>query len=281
MSVSAVPQEKTGTKQVLGLLAGEGSLPAILAQSAAARGYTVIALALSPQAAELVGPYCTKVIEVYPGQVGKNIKLAKAEGISDAVLIGKVPKLNILQNITKLDWVAVRELSKITNFSDHAVQQAVASIMEREGIKIRPQAEFLRHLFPEVGVVTKRQPTAAEYIDIEYGLSVAKEIARLDIGQTVVVQDRIILAVEGAEGTDRAIRRGVELARKPVVVVKVAKAGHDPRFDTPAVGLTTLDAMKAPKSGGVLAIGAGETMLVDQEEAVRFADANGISIVAV
>ena len=169
MSVSAVSAQKTSTRQILGLLAGEGSLPAILAQSASARGYTIVALALSAQAAELVNPYCSKVIEVYPGQVGKNIKLAKAEGIEEAVLIGKVPKLNILQNITKLDWVALRELSKITSFSDHAVQQAVASVMEREGIKIRPQAEFLRHLFPEVGVLTKRQPTAAEYIDIEYG----------------------------------------------------------------------------------------------------------------
>jgi DUF1009 family protein len=282
MTVSPVTDDlRVGTQQILGIVAGEGGLPALVAQSAVSRGFSVVALAMSPAASELLRPHCDKVFEIYPGQVSKNIKLAKANGIYDVVMIGKFPKLNILQNITKLDWLAVKELGKLTSFTDDAIQQAVGGLLQREGLNVVPQAQFLRHLFPDVGVLTKRQPTAAEYADIDFGHSVAKEIARLDIGQTVVVRDRIILAVEGAEGTDHAIRRGVELARKPVVVIKVAKLGHDPRFDTPAIGINTLNAMKSTKPGGVLAIGAGETMVVDRDAVIRHADENGMAVVAV
>lgn len=283
MSLSALSNSSTQTakKPKLGLLAGEGSLPAILAESAVERGYAVIALALSAEAATAVKPFCEKVVEIYPGQVGKNIKIAQDHGVSEAVMIGRIPKLNILRNVTKLDWLAVKELSKITNFSDHSLQQLVGNLMERNGIKILPQAEFLKHLFPEVGVLTKRQPTPEEYGDIEYGTQIAKEVARLDIGQTVVVHNRIIMAIEGPEGTDNCIRRGVELSRKPPVVVKLAKQGHDPRFDMPTVGMNTLKALHGDKAGGVLALGAGQTMLVDREDCIRYANANGISIVAV
>jgi DUF1009 family protein len=278
---TSLASSKATTSQILGLVAGEGTLPATLAQSAKARGYDVVALALSEDAAALVRPHCVRVFEIYPGQLSRNLKLAHSEGIREAVLIGKVPKLNLLRNVTKLDWNAVRELSKLTSWSDDSIQQMIGGVLEREGIKVRSQAEFLRHLFPEVGVLTRRQPSAAEYADIEYGVKMAKEIARLDIGQTIVVKDRIIVAVEGIEGTDEAIKRGVELARKPVVAIKVAKPGHDPRFDTPAVGVTTLTAMKAPTPGGVLAIAAQETMLVDRDEALRFADEHEMSIVVV
>jgi DUF1009 family protein len=283
MSASAVSSgaPSTANSQILGLVAGEGKLPAIMAQSAAARGYEVIALALSPEAASQVSPHCVKVHVIAPGQLSRNLKLAKDEGIGQAVFIGRIPKLNLLQSITKLDWMAVRELTKLPNFNDDTIQQAFGGIMESVGIKIMPQSDFLRHLFPDVGVLTKRQPNAAEYADIEFGIQTAKEIARLDIGQTVVVKDRIILAIEAVEGTDSAIRRGVELANKPVVVVKVAKRDHDPRFDMPTIGMTTLNAMKSSRHGGVIAIGAGETMVIDQESVVKAADELGISIVAV
>jgi len=283
MSASAVSDNaaSTATSQILGLVAGEGKLPAIMAQSAAARGYRVIALALSPEAASQVSPHCEKVHVIAPGQLTRNLKLAAEEGIRQAVFIGRIPKLNLLRNITKLDWMAIKELTKLPNFSDDTIQQAFGGIMENHGIKICAQSEFLRHLFPDVGVLTKRQPNAAEYADIEFGLKIAKDIAKLDIGQTVVVRDRIILAIEAVEGTDQAIRRGVELAQKPVTVVKVAKPDHDPRFDMPTIGMTTLNAMKASRPGGVLAIGAGETMVIDQDAVVRFANEQGISIVAV
>ncbi|HEY9777606.1 MAG TPA: UDP-2,3-diacylglucosamine diphosphatase LpxI [Planktothrix sp.] len=283
MSASAVSTDNksAATGQILGLVAGDGKLPAILAQSAAAHGYKVIALALSEDAFDLVSPHCHKVHLVAPGQLGRNIKLAHSEGIKEAVFIGRIPKINLLHSITKFDWMAIKEVTRLPNLNDDTIQQAFGGIMEQHGIAIRPQAEFLRHLFHSVGVLSKRQPNAAEYADIEFGLQVARETARLDIGQTVVVRDRIIIAVEAFEGTDRAIRRGVELARKPVTVVKVAKEGQDPRFDTPTVGVSTIEAMLAPKPGGVLAIGAGQVMLVDQEAVLKFADQHDIAVVAV
>src|SRR5262249_39573965 len=163
-------------------------------------------------------------------------------------------------------WTTVKELSKLPNFNDDTIQFAMGDIMAAHGVRVLTQSEFLRDLFPGVGVLTTRQPTPEEFGDIHYGLTVAKELARLDIGQTVVVRDRMILAIEAIEGTDEAIKRAVGYARRPVVVVKVAKPNQDQRFDIPTVGLNTLQSMRAKEPGGVLAIEANETMIVDQDE---------------
>src|SRR5262249_29248366 len=120
-----------------------------------------------------------------------------------------------------------------------------------------------------------------EYADIEFGKRVAKEIAKLDIGQTVIVRDQMIVAIEAIEGTDRAIKRAVDLAKAPVVVVKVAKPNQDQRFDIPTVGLNTLNSMLAPTPGGVLALEANETMVVEREEMIDFCDQHQISMVAI
>jgi DUF1009 family protein len=267
---------------ILALVSGEGKLPAILAQSAKARGFRVVALALSEEAHNVVEPHAHKTYLVAPGQLGRNVGLAKKEGCQSVVFVGKVPKINLLRQLHKLDWLAVKELSRLPNFNDDTIQFAVGDVMEAHGIKVLTQSEFLRHLFPEVGVITKTAPTADDYADIEYGMGVAREIARQDIGQTVVIKDRMILAVEAIEGTDEAVRRGVKLARGPVVVCKVSKPNQDQRFDIPTVGMNTLHAMvdDNPNPGGVLAIEARETMVVERDEMIAFAEKHGISIVA-
>ncbi len=269
------------SNRTLGLVAGEGKLPGILAKSARSKGYKVVALALSEDAQARVLPHADTVHLIAPGQLGRNLKLLQNEEVRQVVFVGKVPKLNLLKNIHKLDWMAIKELSKLPDFSDDTIQFGMGDIMEGHGIKVLTQSEFLRHLFPDFGVLTRRQPTASEYADIEYGLKIAREIARLDIGQTVVVRDQMILSIEAIEGTDEAIRRAVSLARAPVVVVKVAKPNQDQRFDIPTVGMNTLNSMHAPKPGGVLAIEARETMVVDCDEMVSFADGHGISMLAV
>lgn len=267
--------------KLIGLVAGEGKLPELLAKSAKEKGYRVIALALSPEAENHVVSHCEKVHLIAPGQLSRNYNLMKEAGVKDVVFIGKIPKLNILQNLHKLDWWAVREMSKLTNFNDDTIQRAMGDFLDRHGMKVLSQSDFLRHLFPDFGVISKRQPTASEYADIEFGFKLAKEISRLDIGQTVVVKDQMIIAIEAIEGTDEAIRRGVALARGPVVVVKVAKENRDERFDTPTVGMSTLQALVGKGNGGILAIEAGHTMIVDQKEMVDFAEQNGVSIIAV
>jgi DUF1009 family protein len=266
---------------ILGLVAGDGKLPAILAQSAKSRGYKVIALALSPEAHARVAPHVDKVFEVAPGQIGKSMKILEQCDVKSAVFIGKVPKINLLRDLTKLDWMAIKELSKLPNFNDDTIQFAVGDILEARGVKVLTQSEFLRHLFPGVGVLSKREPTIDELADIEFGLKIAKEIARLDIGQTVIVKDRMVLAIEAIEGTDEAIKRAVKLARGPVVVVKVAKPNQDQRFDIPTVGMNTMHAMTSEKPGGVLAIESSETMVVEKEEMSAYADEHGIAMVAV
>jgi DUF1009 family protein len=278
--------EKTKSKSLagnkaLGIVAGEGKLPAVLANAAREQGYKVTAFALSPEAAEGVEKVVDKVIVIAPGQLTRNVTLFKAEGLTKVVFVGKVPKLNLLRNIFKMDWLAVKELSKLPNFTDDTIQRAVGDFTESHGVKVLTQSEFLRHLFPDVGVLTKRPPTAEEYADIQYGLKIATEIARLDIGQTVIVKDRMIIAIEAAEGTDEAIKRAVSYTRGPVVVVKVAKPNQDERFDIPTVGMNTLQSMQSAKPGGVLALAAKETFVVDREEMVKFCDENDMTLVAV
>ncbi len=270
----------TETK-TLALVAGEGKLPALLAKSAKERGYRVVALALSEDAYSRVSATADVVHKIAPGQIGRNLRYLKDEKANEVVFIGKVPKLDLLRNLHKLDWTAVRALSKLPDLKDDTIQFAMGDIVEAHGYRVVTQSEFLRHLFPEVGVLTKRQPTAAEYADIDFGFKNAKEIARLDIGQTVVVRDQMILSIEAIEGTDEAIKRAVKLARGPVVVVKVCKPNQDQRFDIPTVGMNTLNSMLAEKPGGVLAVEARETMVVEQQEMIEFADAHGIAMVAV
>jgi UDP-2,3-diacylglucosamine hydrolase len=281
--VSAINQsQESATKQgTLGLIAGDGKLPGILAKSAKERGYKVVCLALSEDAYRTLSPHADVNIIIAPGQLGRNFKLLQQNHCDCAVFIGKIRKLNVLKNLHKFDWTAVRELSQLSNFSDDSIQFRMGELIEELGIKVLTQSEFLRHLFPEVGVLTKRQPTAQEYLDIDYGIKIAKEIARLDIGQTVIVRNRILLAVEAIEGTDEAIKRAVKLARGPVAVVKVAKPNQDHRFDIPAVGMNTLNAMECEEGGGVLAVEAHETMVVEREEMVDYADSHGISMVAI
>jgi DUF1009 family protein len=282
--VSAVENTKSksvATEKALGLVAGEGKLPALLAMGAKAKGYRVIAFALSEDAVQSVERVADKVVPIAPGQLGRNLTLFQKEGLTSVVFVGKVPKINLLRNIMKFDWTAVKELSRLPNFTDDSIQRAIGEFVGANGIKVRTQSEFLQDLFPEVGILSKRQPTAEEYADIDYGFSIAKEIARIDVGQTVIVKDRMVIAIEGVEGTDEAIRRAVGLARGPVVVIKVAKPRQDERFDIPTVGMNTLKSMLSDKPGGVLAVAAKETFVVEQEEMIKFCDEHEMSMVSV
>ncbi len=282
MSLSEESKNATST-MTLGIVAGEGKLPSLVAQSAKSRGYRVIGMALSEDALALIEPHAHKTYLIAPGQLGRNVGLFKKEGCGSAVFIGKVPKLNLLRQLHKFDWTAVKELSKLPNFNDDTIQFHMGDFVEAHGVKVLTQREFLVHLFPEIGSLTSRQLTIEEYADIEYGMGVAREIARLDIGQTVVVRDRMIVALEAIEGTDEAIKRAVKLSRGPVVVCKVSKPNQDQRFDVPTVGMSTLRSMlreDGTASGSILVVEAKETLVVDREEMVAFAEKHGIAIVS-
>lgn len=280
-SLSTKNQPEYVANRVLGVICGDGKLPGLLAQSAKERGYRVAALCLTENSLSVMKELCDAAQYSPPGYLGKNIEYLKKQGVQDVVFIGKLNKLELLRNVFKFDLSAVRELSRLANFNDDTIQQATGVFMEKHGMRVVTQSQFLPQLFPQVGVLSKRKPTMDEYSDIEYGYKIAKEIAHLEIGQTVVVKDRMILAIEAIEGTDQAIKRGVQLADGPVVVVKVARPVQDARFDIPAAGMRTMNALLAKQPGGVLAVAAGEVMMVEQEEMVRFADAHDMCIVAV
>ncbi len=283
MITEAVKEEtNVQTRRKLGVVAGLGNLPPILAQSAIDQGYDVVAFALTEECEALIKPYAVKTHLIAAGQLGRNVKLMQKEGLKEVVFIGKTPKLDyLIRQWHKLDWTAIMRLSKLPNFNDDTIQFAVGDLCEENGVKVLAQSQFLRHIFANAGVITKRKPSPEEYADVEYGMGIAKEIARLDIGQTVIVKDRMVLAIEAIEGTDEAIKRAVLMKRGPVVVCKVSKPDQDQRFDIPTVGMTTLQSMRAPKPGGVLALEARETMIIDESRMAEWANANGIAIVAV
>jgi UDP-2,3-diacylglucosamine hydrolase len=273
-SLTQKEQKETDGRRILGIIAGDGKLPPMLAQSAREKGYKVVSLALTDDALARMQPLCDAILHSPPGLLSRNISYLKNQGVQDVVFIGKLNKVQLLRNILKIDLTAIKEMSKLANLNDGSIQTAVGGFMESHGMRVVTQSEFLPQLFPSVGVMTKKQPTAAEYVDIEYGYKIAKELARMELG-------RMIIAIEAIEGTDEAIKRGVQLADGPVVVVKVARPVQDQRFDIPAAGMRTLNAMLSKKPGGILAVAAGEVMMVEKEEMIAFADEHQISIVAV
>ena len=200
--------------------------------------------------------------------------------INQFVFIGKVPKLDFLWNLHKLDWLALKNLYRLKNYNDDSFHSSVIDFLSEYNIKVLPQTFFLNHLFFEKEVLSKRKPTLEEKADIEYGYNLAKKVSDLDIGQTVVVKNRMILAIEAIEGTSETIKRGCQLAKGEVVVVKVAKPSQDERFDIPTIGKETIETL-AKSSGGVIAFEANKTLVVDKEKTIELADKYNICLISI
>ena len=194
-------------------------------------------------------------------------------------MLGKINKELVYAHKELPDLRVLKIFARLKNFSDDTLTLALVDELAAEGIAVLDQTELLRPLMPEPGVLSKRQPTEPELADMRFGLAMAKQIGGLDIGQTVVVKNRAIMAVEAIEGTDACIRRGGQLGRGGVTVAKSAKPQQDMRFDVPGIGPDTIDSMI--QAGAVaLVIEAGRTLVVDREKMVEKADQHGITIVA-
>jgi DUF1009 family protein len=263
----------------IGLIAGNGTFPLAFARAAKQKGIKVIAVAHEgetlPELAELVdGIFWIKV-----GQLGKLIKIFKDQGVTDVLMAGGIKKTRLFDG-TLPDMRGIALLARMVHKKDDSVLRAVAEELESEGITVRESTMFLDNILAPAGVLTKRKPSKDEQRDIEFGWQIAKEIGRLDIGQTVVVKDQAVLAVEAIEGTDEAIRRGGRLCKSGAVVIKICKPQQDLRFDLPAIGMQTIASMQEVKAS-CLAVEAGKTIIFDQEAIAAEADRAGISIVAV
>jgi DUF1009 family protein len=266
----------------LGLIAGRGELPLELARGARRRGQGVAAVALEgfaePGLAEVSDDFASLPL----GQLARLFAFLRGRGVKQVVLAGKVPKdvLYTQRGRAQPDALAARLLASLADRKDDSILLAFADALEAEGFELLPQAELAPELLAQEGVLGAREPGPEQLADLAFGWPIAKALGALDVGQTVVVKARAVLALEAIEGTDEAIRRGTALGRGGACVVKVAKPSQDPRFDVPAVGVETVRALAAGR-GALLAVESGRTLLLQRAEMLREADAAGIAVLGV
>ena len=264
--------------KILGLIAGMGELPKLVAADAKARGYRVVAVALEPVADKDLGSYVDEIKWVNVGKLGAIIDSLKKSKVKEAVMAGKVPKSLLYKSKIIPDLRAVKLLFTLKDKSDDSILLGIAKELEKDGITLLNTTDFSAGLMTPEGLLTEESLSENEWKDIAFGWKIAKEIGRLDIGQTVIVKDQAVMAIEAIEGTDEAILRGGKLAGKGAVVVKVSKPKQDMRFDVPVVGMKTLISMIAV-SARVLAVEAGRSILLQREKIIKEADEAGISLV--
>jgi DUF1009 family protein len=264
----------------IGLIAGNGELPFAVAEEARTRGYQVVAVALEPLADKALSSAVDEIRWVNVGKLGDVIDFLKKSGIKEAVMAGKVPKSLLYQSRITPDLRAIKLLFSLKDRSDDSILLALAKELKKDGITLLNTTDFTSTLLAPEGVLTKEGPSENEWKDIAFGWNIAKEIGRLDIGQTVVIRNQAVMAVEAIEGTDEAIRRGGALAGSGAVVIKVSKPHQDMRFDVPVVGLDTLRSMLDAQAR-VLAVESQRSIILGREKLVKEAEEAGIAIVGV
>jgi len=269
----SIDQEK------IGVIAGGGQFPLLFIEAARKAGRKVMVIAHKGETDERVAGAADDVCWVKLGQLGKVISWFRQHGVAETVFLGTITKTRIFRDIMP-DLKALTLWNKIDVKQDDAILRAVATALEKENIAVRESTLYLQHLLFPQGVLSKKKPSREQLRDIEFGWRHARAIGALDIGQSVVVRNCTVVAVEAIEGTDATIRRGGTLAREKAVVVKVKKPGQDFRFDLPATGATTIQTL-ADVKGAVLAVEAGQALLFDREEMLRAADRAGIVVVGV
>src|SRR5271170_5147245 len=262
-----------------GLIAGNGRFPFLVLEGARSQGIEMAVIALKEEASAELENSAKRLHWVSLGELSKAIELMHEEGVTQAVMAGQV-KHNKIFSAIRPDWKLAKLLFSLPKKSTDALIGGIARVLQDEGIQLVDSTLFLKPLLPEPGVLTRRAPNEQESADIAYGHSVARQIAGMDIGQTVVISDQACVAVEAMEGTDETIARAARIVGgKPLVVVKVSKPRQDMRFDVPVVGLPTIEQMKSSHATA-LAVDAGRTLLFDRAKLTALADAAGIAIQA-
>lgn len=263
-----------------GLIAGNGRFPFLVLEAARSRGIPMVVLAIREETFPEIEQEAETVHWLSLGQLGRLIQTCKAEGVDQVVMAGQVRHKQIFSGIVP-DLTMMKLLGSLATKSTDSLIGGVARILEQEGIRLMESTAFLRPLIPEPGVLTARSPSREEQADLDYGYRIARELGRLDLGQSVVVSDGACVALEAMEGTDAIIARAATLVNgRPLTLVKLAKPDQDLRFDVPVVGPGTLESM-IRANVRVLGIEAGKTLMIDRAALIQTADANGIVIVAV
>ncbi len=264
-------------KRAVGLIAGNGRLPTVLAAAVKEEGYPVIAIGHRGATEENLGELVHTLHWIHVGELEKMIELLKGEGVKRVLFAGGIPKTLFFSGV-KPDARAIRVLSRLPDRKDDAILRAVAEELEGEGIRVVSPLSFLKRAVAPPGCWTKRKPTDREERDMAFGWGIAKKVGRLDIGQCIVVKEQMVLAVEAVEGTDETIRRGGKLGRGDVMVIKVFKPRQDPRLDLPVIGPLTIKTLEEAGASS-LVVEAGKTIVVDREEVIRQADQDQICLI--
>ncbi len=263
----------------VGIIAGAGALPVLVAKRVVSQGMvpTIIQITKDDE-----NRFHEVQCEIHPfgvGQIQKITRKLLENNIENIIIIGKIEP-SILLRPFKVDATTIKILTQNRNKKTSAIISAVLDHFQNAGMTILKQDLFLKHLLPEPGVLTKRKPDNSQWEDINTGINTARKMANLNIGQTVVVKNQIVIAVEAIEGTDKTIERGGNLGGKGVVVAKAAAENHDFRIDVPTVGMQTLKTLHDAKAT-VLAVEAKRTFVMEPDELYKQADKWKIAIVAV
>ncbi|MCI0486310.1 MAG: UDP-2,3-diacylglucosamine diphosphatase LpxI [Blastocatellia bacterium] len=262
-----------------GLIAGNGRFPFLVLEEARASGVEMVVAAIKEETAPDIEAHSSQVEWMGVGQLGRLIRFFKREQVTHAIMAGQVKHHQIFRLNALPDLRMVRVLARLTSKNTDSLIGALAAELAREGITLVDSTTFLEQFIAREGVLSNRAPTEKERDDIEYGVVIAREIARLDLGQTIAVKDRAVIAIEAMEGTDAVIARAGEIVRhRPFVVVKVAKPDQDMRFDVPVVGAPTIEAM-ASAGATAIHVTADKTLMLDKDELIALADKNRISVV--
>jgi DUF1009 family protein len=270
--------EPAGAERI-GLIAGSGRFPVLFAETARRRGVEVVAVAHRGETASELEQAVADIVWIHPGELDAMIQALKRAGVRRTVMVGGIAKPRLFREL-RPDARALAVLARLTELRDDLILRALAAEFEGEGIAVVESTMYLDEIVPKPGVLGARPPTEREWSDICFGFRAAKVIGQFDIGQSVVVRSGCVIAVEGIEGTDATIRRAGQLGTGELVLVKVCKPTQDTRFDLPAVGPATIDALVRAQ-GRALAVEAGRTITLDREEMVKRADAADIAVVAV
>lgn len=279
-AASAPPAAPAGAHPPLGIVAGRGIYPLELCRAARAAGVArLCVIALDEETDPAIAALADHVDRVQVGQLRRTMNLLHRQEIREVMFAGQVRPGRLFGGF-RPDFLALRLLWGLKERNAHTLFGAIADTFEKDGFRVLPAVTYLETALAGEGVLGRRKPARRQWRDIEFGARIAREISRLDIGQTVVVKKGTVLAVEGFEGTDKAIRRGGELGRGGVTVVKTAKPGHDMRFDVPCIGMNTVESLVAAQAE-TLAVQTGKTLFLERDRVLAALDAAGICVVGV
>lgn len=269
------------TLETIGMIAGNRSLPLLFARQARSMGVKrLVAAAFEGETDTALKPLVDEIVWLKVGQLSKMISVFTDRNISRCVMVGQIAPKNLYD--VRPDLRAMALLLRLKEKNAHTIFGAIADELKKDGVELVDATPWLKPLMPANGFQIGPKLSAEQKADVEFGFKIAKEVSRLEIGQTVVVKNGTVLAVEGFEGTDRCLARGGELAGKNggAVAVKVAKLEHDMRFDIPCIGIQTLETC-ATSGISVLALEPGKTLLLEREPCEKFAGNNRISVTTI